>query len=177
MRRIVVAAALLFATAAVASLRADEPPKPEAAKTTSATYMISGLHCSMCSGTVERSLSKVPGVRAIKVDFNTKMAKIDFDEAKVPAERVSQLIAATPHMMTGMNLHYDGWLTLKAPDLKDDASAKVAKDALGKVAGVKSVATFPDKHIVEIQFGTDGKATSAELIDALGQAGIKAENF
>ena len=148
----------------------------QAPKTISTTFMITGLHCPACGTTVEKSLSRAPGVRSIKVDMNSKLAKIDIDESKIPAERVGQLIAATPHMM-GPSMHYDGWLALKAPELKDDAAAKIAKQALGKVAGVKSVNAIPAQHLVEIQFAPEGKATSAQLIEALSQAGIKAENF
>jgi Cu+-exporting ATPase len=177
MLSVVACAVILSIVGLISAARAaDEPAKPDAPKTISATYMITGLHCPMCNQTVEKSLSKAPGVQSIKVDFNTKLAKINFDESKIPAEKVGQLIAATPHMM-GPSMHYDGWLALKAPELKDDAAAKIAKDVLGKVAGVKTVNAIPAQHLVEIQFAPEGKATSAQLIDALGQAGIKAENF
>jgi copper chaperone CopZ len=139
------------------------------------TYMITGLHCPACTKTIEASLSKTPGIQSIKVDWKTKDAKIAFDESKVSAQQVAQLIAATPHMM-GPSMNYDGWLVLKTPDMKDDATAK-AKDALQKVAGVKSVNTFPDKHLVEIQFTADGKTNSQQLVDALSAVGLKAENF
>jgi copper chaperone CopZ len=66
---------------------------------------------------------------------------------------------------------------LKAADLKDDATAKKAKAAVSKVAGVKNVATFPAQHMVEIQFASEGKATSKDLIAALENAGMKAETF
>ena len=143
---------------------------------TSETYMITGLHCPACTKTIEASLSKTTGIQSIKVDWKTKDAKIAFDESKVSAQQVAQLIAATPHMM-GPSMHYDGWLVLKTPDMKDDASAAKAKDALQKVAGVKSVNPFSDKHLVEIQFTADGNTNSQQLIDALSAAGLKAEQF
>ena len=161
----------------VVSADAADPVKPDSkATTTSATYLITGLHCPPCTSTVERSLSQAPGIRSIKVDWNSKNAKVEFDESVAPAERVAQLIAATPHMM-GSSMHYDGWLVLKAADLKDDATAKKAKEAVSKVAGVKNVATFPAQHMIEIQFASDGKATSRDLIAALESAGINAETF
>jgi copper chaperone CopZ len=163
--------AVLLSVSAMA-WAADEP----AQKVTSATYMITGLHCPACTKTVEGSLSKSPGVRSIKVDWNAKDAKIEFDESVLSAQRVAELIAETPHMM-GPSMHYNGWLALKAPDVNDDATAGKAKEALQKVPGVKMVAAYPDKHVVEIQFSSDGAATSKQLIGALAAAGIKAENF
>jgi copper chaperone CopZ len=172
MTKTFLAAAALVALTTIVGRAANEPTK----KVTSATYMITGLHCPACTKTVEGSLSKAPGVVSIKVDWNTKDAKIQFDESAVSAQRVAELIAATPHMM-GPSMHYDGWLVLKTPDLNDNATASKAKDVLQKIAGVKAVSAFPDKHVVEVQFNADGKATSQQLIDALAGAGIKAEDF
>jgi copper chaperone CopZ len=172
----VIAGALLMSWALAAMVQAQDAAKAEAKKTTSATYVMTGLHCQPCTQVVEKSLSAAPGVKSIKVDWATKNAKVEFDESKLPAQKVSQLIAATPHMM-GASMHYGSWLALKAPDLKDDAAAKKAKEALGKVAGVKAAEAFPVQHVVEVQFASDGKTTTADLIDALAGAGIKAENY
>ena len=159
-----------------ALVRADDGAKADAKKTTSATYVMTGLHCPPCTQVVEKSLSAAPGVKSIKVDWETKNAKVEFDESKLPAQKVSQLIAATPHMM-GASMHYGSWLALKAPDVKDDATAKNAKEVLGKVAGVKAAEAFPAQHIVEVQFASEGKTTTSDLIDALAGAGIKAETY
>ena len=157
---------------------ADEPrPSEEDRKVaTKATFLVTGLHCPPCTRTVESSLSHVKGLRSIKVDWKTKNARIEFDEAIVPAQKVAQLIADTPHMM-GSNMHYGGWLALKVPDLKDDATAKQVKDVLSKVEGVKQVATYPKQHSIGIAFVSKGDLTSAQLIEALAKAGIKAENL
>lgn len=172
----VIAGAMLAAGALAAMVQAQDAAKTEAKKTTLATYVMTGLHCQPCTQVVEKSLSAAPGVKSIKVNWDTKNAKVEFDESKLPAQKVSQLIAATPHMM-GASMHYGSWLALKAPDMKDDAAAKKAKETLGKVAGVKAAEAFPAQHVVEVQFASDGKTTTADLIDALAGAGIKAENY
>jgi len=174
MRKIFLPGTILLSL--IALVRAADPAKTDANKATSATFLITGLHCPPCTSTVERSLSKTPGIRLVKVDWNTKNAKVEFDESTIPAQRVAELIAATPHMM-GPSMHYDSWLALKAADVKDDATAKAAKEALGKVAGVKKAEAFPDQHIVEVQFASDGNVTSAQLIEALSSANIKSENY
>jgi len=173
----VFATATILAIASLAAvLQADDGANADAKKTTSATYVMTGLHCQPCTQVVEKSLSAAPGVKSIKVDWGTKNAKVEFDESKLPAQKVAQLIAATPHMM-GSTMHYGSWLALKAPELKDEATGKKAKEAVSKVAGVKAAEAFPAQHIVEVQFAAEGKATTADLIDALTGAGIKAENF
>jgi copper chaperone CopZ len=173
----VIAGAMMLAAASLATMvQAQDGAKADAKKTTSATYVMTGLHCRPCTQVVEKSLSAAPGVKSVKVDWETKNAKVEFDELKLPAQRVSQLIAATPHMM-GASMHYGSWLALKVPELKDDAAAKKAKEVLSKVAGIKTVEAFPAQHIVEVQFAPEGKTTTIDLIDALSGAGIKAETF
>ena len=53
----------------------DKPAQAESPKATSATFMITGLHCPACVKTIEGSLGKVQGVRSIKVDWDAKNAK------------------------------------------------------------------------------------------------------
>lgn len=165
---------MFLATAA----RAQDPAAPKAEETTvvKATFLITGLHCPPCTKTVERSLRQIDGVTSVKVDWKTKNARIEFDEAVLPAQRLGRLIAETPHMM-GRKLHYGGWLALKAPEITDKNSAAKAKEALSDVAGVKHVAAYPDEHSLGVQFDDEGELTSAALIKKLAAAGFTAENY
>jgi copper chaperone CopZ len=147
---------------------AAEPPSA-----TKATYSITGLHCPPCTRTVESSLKRVKGVKTAKVDWNTKTAKVEFDESVLPAAQVAQWIATTPHMMGG-NMHYTGWLSMKVPELKDEASAAKVKSALESQKGVKRVVVYPVQHAVNIEFAADGKVTTQQLIDAVKEAGVVA---
>ena len=161
--------------ASVARAQEAEPPKEETT-VIKATYLITGLHCPPCTKTVESSLRRIEGVKSVKVDWKTKNARIEFDEAVVSAQKLGRLIADTPQMM-GNNLHYDGWLALKAPEIKDKASAEKAKEALSEVEGVKHVSVYPSKHSLGVQFEEDGELTSHSLIEKLTAAGFTAENY
>src|SRR5436305_746224 len=104
--------------------RADEPAvQPAKPEPTKATFLITGLHCPPCTNTIENSLQKSKGLQSIKVDWDTKAAAVEFDESLLPAATLEQLIANTPHKM-GSSMHYDGWLQLQVPDLKDDSAGK-----------------------------------------------------
>jgi copper chaperone CopZ len=168
----VIGAALLsFVTTVVA----DEPAKKSKAdsESTKATYVLTGLHCRPCTKTVESSLRKAKGIQSIKVDWDTKKASVEFDEAVVPAQKVAELIAETPHMM-GRRMHYSGSLLLKIDDVKDENTAKPVEKTLSKVKGVKHVVAYPSQHSIGVEFDTKGKLTSQDLIAALADAGIKA---
>ncbi len=164
----------VFGLAAIAQERANK--KEAAAGPTKATYLITGLHCPPCTKTVESSLRNVKGVHSVKVDWKSRNARVQFDEDLLPAQKLAEMIADTPHMMGG-NMRYGGWLALKVHNLIDDATAKQVKEALSDLAGVERVVAYPERHSVAIAFGAQGDLTSGQLIDALDGAGIKAENY
>lgn len=155
--------------------RADDT-KPVPAAPTTATFLITGLHCRPCTSTLEASLAKVKGVKSAKVDWDTKNAKLTFDEGVVSSANIASAIAATPHMM-GRDLHYGGWLALSVPEIGDDAVSKKVTEAIGKVKGVAKVVPYPKQKAVGIAFSSDGTVSSKALIDALASAGIKASNY
>jgi copper chaperone CopZ len=157
-----------------AAQAADQQSKRDSDATiVKANYVITGLHCPPCTKTVESSLQHAKGIRSIQVDWKTKNAHVEFDEAIVPAQKVARLIADTPHMM-GRNMHYRGLLVLKVAEIKDEATAKPVQEALRKVKGVEKVLAYPAQHSVEVQFATKGEVTTMQLIEALKTAGLPA---
>ncbi len=152
------------------SISADEPAAP-----TKGTYLITGLHCPPCTKTVETSLTRLKGVKSVAVDWSTKNAKIEFDESILSAQVLAQKIAETPHMM-GRDMKYAGWLALKVPSIKDEATGKVAKDALANVEGISRVVAYPAQHSIGVAFKPNGQMTSQKVIDLLAKAGIEASN-
>jgi copper chaperone CopZ len=169
---------LIALLSAAVTAFAEEPSQKSVDSETivKATYIVSGLHCPPCTDTVEASLEKVKGIRSIHVDWKSKKARIEFDEAVLPAQKVAQLIAGTPHMM-GRKMRYGAFVLLKVPDVKDDASAKQIKETVSKVKGVHRVIAYPKEHSIGVMFVPKGEMTSQQLIDALGKAGVEAEMF
>ena len=137
-----------------------------------ATFLITGLHCPPCAGTAAGGVRGIKGVKSVSVDWNTKSAKVSFDESVVSAQKIADAFARTPHMMGG-NMQYGAWLALKVDGVKDEATAKKAKDVLSAVKGVSRVAVYPAQESVGVAFAADGKLNSAELIAALNEAGLK----
>jgi copper chaperone CopZ len=146
------------------------------AEPTKATFLVTGLHCPPCTSTVQNSLSRVKRVKSATVDWNTKHAKVVFDESVLPAQALASAIETTPHMM-GAGMRYGGWLALSVPSITDDASSQKAKEALTKVDSVKSVAVYPAQHKLGVLFAAKGTASSQQLIDALAKEGISASNY
>nr|CAI11234.1 periplasmic transport protein [Cupriavidus metallidurans CH34] len=53
------------------------------------TLDVQNMTCSLCPVTVKKSLEKVSGVSAVKVDFNKKTATITDDPDKAKAEALT----------------------------------------------------------------------------------------
>jgi copper chaperone CopZ len=173
-KSIAIASAALFALTAVAFGQQPSPTPNAEAKPTKASFLITGLHCPPCTETVESSLKNVKGVVAIKVDWKTKSAAVEFDEAVLPAQPFALLVAKTPHMMGG-NLHYAAWLVLYAPEIKDEATGKSAQEALSHIKGVKQAVAYPKQHCAAVLFDAEGGLTTQQLVEVLTEAGFKAE--
>jgi copper chaperone CopZ len=166
----------LSAIVAVVGLGIISASPIHSAEPTKATFLVTGLHCPPCTSTVQSSLSRVKGVKSVTVNWNTKNAKIEFDEGVLPAQSLAAAIEGTPHMM-GAGMRYGGWLALKVPSVTDGASGQKAKDALSQVEGVKTVAVYPAQHSLGVLFAGKGTISSQQVIEALAKEGIEATNY
>ena len=52
------------------------------------TFDVEGMHCGACSTGIEMFLSNTEGVASAKVDYDTKKAVVEYDEAKMDDTKV-----------------------------------------------------------------------------------------
>jgi Cu+-exporting ATPase len=58
-------------------------------------FGIDGMTCAMgCAKTIEKKMAKMDGVKSAKVDFDKKMAKVEYDEAKVSPESLEKTVTS-----------------------------------------------------------------------------------
>ena len=58
-------------------------------------FEIDGMTCAMgCAKTIEKKMAKMDGVKSAKVDFDKKMAKVEYDEAKVSPESLEKTVTS-----------------------------------------------------------------------------------
>ena len=191
MKRILVITSLWTAVIVASALAQQEPAakspeagaaagdatgSPQKTAPVSATFLVTGLHCPPCTTTVETSLRRIRGVRAISVDWNSKSATVTYDEGTISAQKVAASIAATPHMM-GNTMRYGGWLALKVPGIDKPETAKKVKAALGSVKGVANTAVYEKTEAVGVAFAPEGNLTMQELLTALEKEGIPASSY
>ncbi len=63
--------------------------------TESLTIPISGMTCAACSGRIQRTLERTPGVAAANVNLMTESATVSYDPAATSPERLVQAIRST----------------------------------------------------------------------------------
>jgi len=57
-------------------------------------FGIEGMTCAMgCAKTIEKKMAKMEGVKSAKVDFDKRIAMVEFDEAKVTPASLEQTVA------------------------------------------------------------------------------------
>lgn len=54
------------------------------------TLAVQNMTCELCPITVKKSLEKVPGVNAVKVDFDKKTATVSYDADKTQTEALTK---------------------------------------------------------------------------------------
>lgn len=71
------------------ALLAAVPLAVLAATPKTVTLAVQNMTCELCPITVKKSLEKVPGVSAVKVDFDKKTATVTYDADKAQPETLT----------------------------------------------------------------------------------------
>ncbi len=58
-----------------------------------AEFNIEGMTCAIgCARTIEKKIAKMEGVKSVKVDFNNKLAMVEYDQAKVNPKTLEETV-------------------------------------------------------------------------------------
>lgn len=64
------------------------------AKYAKVEFGIEGMTCAMgCAKTIEKKMAKMDGVKSAKVDFDKRLAMVEYDEAKVTPKTLEEAVA------------------------------------------------------------------------------------
>ena len=70
-----------------------------------AEFNIEGMTCAMgCAKTIEKKLSKMEGVKSAKVDFDKKLAMVEYDEATVTPTSLEETVTKVGDSYTVNNM-------------------------------------------------------------------------
>lgn len=99
-----------------------------------ATFQVEGMSCAIgCAKVIEGKLAKMPGVKEAKVDYDSKTATVDFDDAKQNPEAIQKMveeIAKGAYKVQNMQVAKD--IAMLDQDDKSTAKKCCSKDKDGK---------------------------------------------
>lgn len=94
-----------------------------------AEFTIEGMTCAMgCAKTIEKKMAKMEGVKSAKVDFDKKLAMVEYDEAKVTPTSLEEVVKKAGDMYSVKDMHAVDAFGEKA-DAEKTACAKDCKKA------------------------------------------------
>ena len=67
--------------------------KSSTKKAMKAHIPITGMTCATCAATIQKGLSKIPGVARAEVNFASEKASIEYDPARVPLSKIKKTIS------------------------------------------------------------------------------------
>ena len=53
-------------------------------------YDVTGMHCGACATGIQMYLSNTDGVKSVSVDYNTKKAEVEYDDAKINDDGIAK---------------------------------------------------------------------------------------
>ena len=102
------------------------------------TFKIVGMTCASCAQTVEKAISKVPGVKTAGVNFATNEATVEYDQSSVEGMVITEAVQATGYKLVDRSL-MDG--EFKVIGMGSDHCAGVVQKALEAFPGVTNIKT------------------------------------
>lgn len=105
-----------------------------------AEFTIEGMTCAMgCAKTIEKKISGMDGVKSATVDFDRKLAMVEFNDAKVTTESLTEMVAKAGDMYKVIDMKtVEDFSTTNAEcackckpdcDVKDCPDCKAKKEA------------------------------------------------
>lgn len=74
-------------------------------------FDVTGMSCSACSSHVEKSVSKLEGIKTVSVNLLTNSMQVEYDETKLDTGKI---IEAVEHAGYGASVKEDGKAAVKA---------------------------------------------------------------
>lgn len=69
-------------------------------------FSIDGMTCAMgCAKTIEKKMAKMEGVKSAKVDFDTRLAMVEYDEAKVTPKSLEEAVGKVADVYKVKDMH------------------------------------------------------------------------
>ncbi len=133
---------------------------------TKSSLKVRGMTCAMCAGTVEKRLSKLPGVERAEVNLNAEKANIDYDASQTG---ISDFVEAIKDAGYGTDVET---VSFKVGGMSCVKCAQAVEKALGSLAGVVSAEVNAVSGKAEIEY-VSGSIEADDMKKAVEKAGFQ----
>ncbi|HEX3015347.1 MAG TPA: heavy metal translocating P-type ATPase [Desulfobacteria bacterium] len=138
-----------------------------ALKHTQRQFKISGMTCANCALTIEKGVTKLPGVTSASVNFATEKLTVEYDPEQLDAERVKEKVKDLGYRAVGGES--DGKQQFKVSGMSCANCALTIEKKLKNTVGVKNATVNFASETVTVEFDphvTDLKTIFAQIRDA-----------
>jgi len=93
----------LFLFTVGCSQPSSEKPQTQQApvKISTVEFQVEGMTCTGCEKTIQKKLSKVPGVKSAKADHKAKTTVVEFNDSQTTPEALAEAIKSTGYKVVG----------------------------------------------------------------------------
>lgn len=114
-------------TEEIASVVSTENPYKDYAKL---EFNVEGMTCAMgCAKTIEKKIAKLDGVRFVNVDFDKKLAMVEFDSEKLSSEDFTKTVNSVSDVYKVENIATVNTFTKDKKDCKKGCEKDCKKES------------------------------------------------
>ncbi len=152
---------------------------------------IKGMNCASCAMTIEKAISKLPGVKTAQVNFASETLLVEFDENKITLEGLKEAVKSVGYQLILPEIEQKQVISEKSQEKEKFANPELEFLAL-KVLGMdsphcamiveKAVKTLPGIEKIEVDYNNarakvvfnPKKVTEAQIEKVIDDSGYQA---
>src|SRR3989344_8664064 len=141
-------------------------------------YVIEGMSCASCVNTIENNVSKLKGIKDIKINFVRNIAFVEFDEKIINRVQILSTIKKTGYSAKVVEKYNEknGKITLLVTGMMSNHCANIVKTSLERLDGIINLKINSSTSKAEIEYNPN-KLSINKVISAVNKAGYKAELY
>ncbi len=136
-------------------------------------FKIEGMHCPSCGQTIEKGVSKIPGIKTCQVNFPLGQILLEFDEEKISLSEIKKEIQKSGYDLIipeEQKREEREILTLKVLGMNNPHCAQIVEKAVKSIKGILEVKLdfALEKAVIEFNAETTNSLVIKEKIKGVG---------
>lgn len=138
------------------------------------SFNIGGMSCAACAARIEKSLSKLEGVRQANVNLAIEKATVDFDDSVVNEDNLEAVIEKLGYSVIKEKKQQENKIELKVTGMSCAACSAKIERKLGKTEGINKAAVNLSTERANILYNSS-VISDSDMINIIRGLGYDAE--